>query len=129
VQAVDREGRTVDFRLSRRRNVAATKAFFRKALKRQFDVSTLRIKDKTAPDIWNLVLAAWQNSSDRSVYPPLNSVCTTTEAASPPRENATWRCRSLSRACGTPRLVRPIPIVQRMSSGHIEDSGIGNAAR
>jgi transposase-like protein len=34
-RAVDREGRTVDFRLSRRRNVAAAKAFFRKALKRQ----------------------------------------------------------------------------------------------
>ena len=34
-QAVDREGRTVDFRLSARRNVVAAKAFFRKALKTQ----------------------------------------------------------------------------------------------
>jgi transposase-like protein len=34
-RAVDREGRTVDFRLSRRRDVAAAKAFFRKALKTQ----------------------------------------------------------------------------------------------
>jgi transposase-like protein len=34
-RAVDREGRTVDFRLNRRRNVAAAKAFFRKALKCQ----------------------------------------------------------------------------------------------
>jgi transposase-like protein len=128
-RAVDREGRTVDFRLSRRRDVAAAKAFFRKALKtqgaaprvitldgyaashravklrsskylnntieqdhrgvkartgpmlgfkrfrtaaitlagielirriykRQFDLSRLRIKGKTAPDIWNAVLAA-----------------------------------------------------------------------
>jgi transposase-like protein len=32
---VDRAGRTVDFRLSARRNVAAAKAFFRKALKSQ----------------------------------------------------------------------------------------------
>ena len=32
-RAVDREGRTVDFRLSARRNVMAAKAFFRKALK------------------------------------------------------------------------------------------------
>jgi transposase-like protein len=34
-RAVDREGRTVDFRLSRRRDVAAAKAFFRKAMRRQ----------------------------------------------------------------------------------------------
>jgi transposase-like protein len=34
-RAVDAAGRTVDFRLSRRRDVAAAKAFFRKALKRQ----------------------------------------------------------------------------------------------
>lgn len=32
-RAVDREGRTVDFRLSSRRDVAAAKAFFRKAVK------------------------------------------------------------------------------------------------
>jgi transposase-like protein len=34
-RAVDREGRTVDFRLSRRRDVTAAKLFFRKALKTQ----------------------------------------------------------------------------------------------
>src|ERR1700730_6416640 len=34
-RAVDRAGRTVDFRLSAKRDVAATKAFFRKALKGQ----------------------------------------------------------------------------------------------
>ena len=34
-RAVDRVGRTVDFRLSSRRDVAAAKAFFRKAIKRQ----------------------------------------------------------------------------------------------
>jgi transposase-like protein len=34
-RAVDREGRTVDFRLSRRRDVMAAKLFFRKALKTQ----------------------------------------------------------------------------------------------
>jgi transposase-like protein len=34
-RAVDREGRTVDFRLSSRRDVAAAKDFFRKALKTQ----------------------------------------------------------------------------------------------
>lgn len=32
-RAVDREGRTVDFRLSTRRDVVAAKAFFRKAIK------------------------------------------------------------------------------------------------
>jgi transposase-like protein len=32
-RAVDRTGRTIDFRLSGRRNVAAAKAFFRKAIK------------------------------------------------------------------------------------------------
>ncbi len=32
-RAVDKQGRTVDFRLSERRNVAAAKAFFRKAMK------------------------------------------------------------------------------------------------
>jgi transposase-like protein len=34
-RALDREGRTVDFRLSRRRDVVAAKLFFRKALKTQ----------------------------------------------------------------------------------------------
>ena len=34
-RAADREGSTVDFRLSTRRDVAAAKAFFRKAIKRQ----------------------------------------------------------------------------------------------
>ena len=34
-RAVDRQGRTVDFRLSSRRDVAAVKAFFRKALTSQ----------------------------------------------------------------------------------------------
>jgi transposase-like protein len=34
-RAVDRAGRTVDFRLSARRDVAAAKAFFRKAVKSQ----------------------------------------------------------------------------------------------
>ena len=34
-RAVDREGKTVDFRLSARRDVAAAKAFFRKAVKSQ----------------------------------------------------------------------------------------------
>ena len=34
-RAVDRVGRTVDFRLSARRDVAAAKAFFRKAMKSQ----------------------------------------------------------------------------------------------
>jgi transposase-like protein len=34
-RAVDRDGNTVDFRLSRKRDVAAAKAFLRKALKTQ----------------------------------------------------------------------------------------------
>src|ERR1700722_18742069 len=34
-RAVDRDGKTVDFRPSARRDVAAAKAFFRKAIKRQ----------------------------------------------------------------------------------------------
>jgi transposase-like protein len=34
-RAVDREGHTVDFRLSTERDVAAAKAFFRKAIKNQ----------------------------------------------------------------------------------------------
>jgi putative transposase len=34
-RAVDRDGKTVDFRLSNRRDVAATKAFIRKAIRNQ----------------------------------------------------------------------------------------------
>src|SRR6202521_853180 len=34
-RAVDKQGKTIDFRLSRRRDVAAAKAFFRKALNTQ----------------------------------------------------------------------------------------------
>ena len=39
-RAVDRDGQTVDFRLSRRRNVAAAKAFLRKAMRSQAMVPT-----------------------------------------------------------------------------------------
>src|SRR5271166_5349008 len=39
-RAVDREGNTVDFRLSTRRDVAAAKAFFRKAVKTQGSTPT-----------------------------------------------------------------------------------------
>jgi transposase-like protein len=39
-RAVDRAGKTVDFRLSTRRNVAAAKAFFRKAVKSQGSIPT-----------------------------------------------------------------------------------------
>ena len=39
-RAVDRDGQTVDFRLSRRRNVAAAKAFLRKAMRAQPTVPT-----------------------------------------------------------------------------------------
>jgi transposase-like protein len=39
-RAVDRAGKTVDFRLSTRRNVAAAKAFFRKAVKTQGSTPT-----------------------------------------------------------------------------------------
>jgi transposase-like protein len=39
-RAVDRAGKTVDFRLSSRRDVAATKAFFRKAFKTQGSTPT-----------------------------------------------------------------------------------------
>lgn len=39
-RAVDRDGQTVDFRLSRRRNVAAAKAFLRKAMRSQATAPT-----------------------------------------------------------------------------------------
>jgi transposase-like protein len=46
---VDRSGRTVDFRLSARRDVAAAKAFFRKAIKRQRrPPQTITLDDYTA---------------------------------------------------------------------------------
>ena len=48
-RAVDRAGRTVDFRLSARRDVAAAKAFFRKAMKsQQCDPQTITLDGYTA---------------------------------------------------------------------------------
>jgi len=43
-RAVDREGKTVDFRLSSKRDVAAAKAFFRKAIKGQGSRPHVRIR-------------------------------------------------------------------------------------
>jgi transposase-like protein len=92
-RAVDRDGRTLDFRLSTRRDVGAAKAFFRKAIesqgssprtitldgfkwfrtaaitiagvellrrihKGQFDLRSLRLKDRTASAISKASLAA-----------------------------------------------------------------------
>jgi transposase-like protein len=76
-RAVDRAGKTVDFRLSARRDVAAAKAFFAKAMrsqwlapktitldgyaasrKGQFNLARLRLKDTTAPAVWKSVLSA-----------------------------------------------------------------------
>ena len=42
-RAVDRVGRTVDFRLAARRDVAAAKAFFRKAIKNQLPPQTITL--------------------------------------------------------------------------------------
>ena len=42
-RAVDREGKTVDFRLSTRRDVVAAKAFFRKAIKHQGSPRTITL--------------------------------------------------------------------------------------
>jgi transposase-like protein len=55
-RAVDRDGKTVDFRLSTRRDTTAAKAFLCKAIK-QFNLRRLRLKGKSAPAIWNAVLA------------------------------------------------------------------------
>jgi transposase-like protein len=78
-RAIDSAGRTVDFRLSRKRDVAAAKAFFRKAIKNQgsapriitldgyaashravgqFSVGPLHLKDRSVPTVWKAVLAA-----------------------------------------------------------------------
>ena len=79
-RAVDARGKTIDFRLSPKRDVAAAKAFFRKAFttqgcmprtitlggvelihrirKGQFALGRLRISGTTTPEIWNAVLAA-----------------------------------------------------------------------
>ena len=43
-RAGDREGKTVDFRLSSKRDVAAAKAFFRKAIKGQGSRPHVRIR-------------------------------------------------------------------------------------
>jgi len=42
-RAVDKQGRTVDFRLSERRDVAAAKAFFRKAMKHNGSLGSSRL--------------------------------------------------------------------------------------
>jgi transposase-like protein len=47
-RAVDCEGMTVDFRLSIKRDVAATKAFFRKAMKGQGSAPRTVTLDQTA---------------------------------------------------------------------------------
>src|SRR5271167_1848094 len=47
-RAVDRAGKTVDFRLSTRRDVAAAKAFFRKAVKGQGSTPTTTTLDRYA---------------------------------------------------------------------------------
>jgi transposase-like protein len=80
-RAGDRDGKTVDLRLSARRNVAAAKAFLRKAMKSQgrapssitlddyaASLDALRVQDQAAPAIWNAVLSAWLERQSTTVF-------------------------------------------------------------
>jgi|GEM_PF-4859038 len=68
-RTIDRDGKTVDFRLCRRRNVAAAKAFLRKTVRSQVSPSTSITLDGYAASYRAVRELQEQNEPPKTVRP------------------------------------------------------------
>ena len=72
-RAVDKQGRTVDFLLSERRDVAAAKSFFRKSMENHATPRVITLDAYAASHRAIRELSQWERSRDAFGYAPVNT--------------------------------------------------------